>query len=44
MWYPSLKKTASAIPGEGTPGKEENVVKDPVKVLNFPLLDGGTWQ
>ena len=31
-------------PLEGTPGKGENFVKDPVKVVNFPFLDGGTQQ
>ena len=31
-------------PLEGTPSKGENFVKDPVKVVNFPFLDGGTQQ
>jgi len=28
----------------GTPGKGGNFVKDPVKVLNFPFLDGSPEQ
>ena len=31
-------------PLEGTPGKGGNFVKEPVKGLNFPFLDGGREQ
>ena len=31
-------------PLEGTLGKGGNFVKEPVKVLNFPFLDGGREQ
>ena len=33
---------SSAIPWGGTPGKGGDFVKDPVKVLIFPLLGGDT--
>ena len=37
-----LMHLSSAIPWEGTPGKGGDFVKDPVKVLIFPLLGGDT--
>ena len=37
-----LMHLSSAIPWGGTPGKGGDFVKDPVKVLIFPLLGGDT--
>jgi len=39
-----LMHLSSAIPWGGTPGKGGDFVQDPVKVLDFPLLEGDTEQ
>ena len=37
-----LMHLSSAVPCGGTPGKGGDFVRDPVEVLDFPLLEGDT--